>query len=794
MSVSDWPIRFEPAIPTLLLIALAVAAGFAFAWSYRTTAAETGRRLSRVLLALRIAALVLIVLALLGPTWRKFVWAGERGVIALVLDDSESLSIPDAGPDAGAGSDASETRAEALKGIVGGWRGLAQRLSRTAAVRTYAFGRELREIESLDDLAARDGGTDLAGALNALPSSVAGRSGADGDGGRLVAAVVISDGADTEGGDVSAAIAKLASGGVPVYAVALGGTAFRDVDVADVRASRTVRKDTLVSVTARIRSRGFDAGKTVARLVQVGGAEGGAEDERPTRGGRVIAEKPVELAAGTATVEFEFLPAEAGFLEYAVEVPVQPGEAVEKNNRREFALDVARRKVRVLYMEGSEYRRPERRLWEHQFLEEALHEDGDVEVTSLLRKEAEAAREAGIYTVQDPEHGYPRTKKGLFEYDVIISSDIDIDFFTREQLENTVEFVGKRGGGFVMVGGWTAFGAGGYDESVVDRMLPVDMIGRGSRKEGYRENENFQLTVTEEGLRHPILQIDEDPERNRSIWKYCPPFRGHNQVKRAKPAATVLAVHDTERTLYGNTVIIAVQQYGRGRSMAFTTDTTAGWGTLFEEEFGSGGDNSYYRKFWQNAVRWLAEYRLKAPSKLVSLELPGALLGRGEQVRARVTVLDEEYEPASGAKVRMTVTDPDGKTSETSLAADPAKPGAYATEITFDDLGRHEVEVTASLAGEPLGSDKVAVSVRPSAKEFERPEANIALLRRIAQRTGGKLYAPEDASRLPEDVGDVVASVRRHEDTPLWHSWWVWGALAVVLCAEWVVRKRVGLP
>jgi len=789
--MSDWAIRFEPAMPGLILVALAAGAGLAFAWSYRATAAETGRRLSRILLALRIAAVALIAVALLGLTLRRYVWAGERGVIAILLDDSESLSIPDAAP----GSDDPVTRAEAMREIVGGRRGLAARLSRTASVRRYAFGRSLREIESLEDLSGAEGATDLAGALAGLPSSVSGAADDEDKGGRLVAAVVVSDGSDTEGGDVSGPVARLAGSGVPVYAVALGGTDFRDVDVADVRASRVVRKDTLVSVTARIRSRGFDSGRAVARLVRVratGGASGNRRSPR-ARAGRLIAEKPLELAAGTTSVEFEFLPAEAGFLEFAVEVPVQPGEAVEENNRREFALDVARRKVRVLYMEGTEYRRPERRLWEHQFLEEALHEDGDVEVTSLLRgKEDGAAREAGVYTVRDPVHGYPRTKKDLFKYDVIISSDIDIDFFTRKQLENTVEFVGRRGGGFVMIGGWTAFGAGGYDESVVDRMLPVDMLGR--KKEGYKENESFRLSVTEEGLHHPIMRIDDDPERNRSIWRYCPPFRGHNQVQRAKPAATVLAVHDSERTLYGNTVIMAVQQYGRGRSMAFTTDTTAGWGTLFEEEFGSGGDNDYYRKFWQNAVRWLAEYRLKAPSKLVSVELPGALLGRGEEVRASVTVLDEEYEPAAGAKVRMTVTGPDGHESETSLAADPARPGAYATDLTFGELGRHEVEVTASLAGERLGSDKVAVSVRPSAKEFERPEANIALLRRIAERTGGKLYTPEDASRLPEDVGDVVASVRRHEDTPLWHSWWVWGALAVVLCAEWVIRKRVGLP
>lgn len=786
--MSDWSLRFEPPVHALVVLAAAVAAGLFFAWTYRKAAAESGRRLARVLLALRLAAVVLVTLALLAPTVRRYIWAGEPGRVAFLLDDSESLTIPDAGEPG-----THLARAEALKGLVAGRRGLASRLGRTAEVRLYAFGKELREIESPDDLTSREGATDIAAALSALPSTAAG------EGARLIGAVLVSDGADTEGGDVRSAVSKLASSGLPVYAVAVGGSEFRDIEVADVRASRTVRKDTLVSITARVRARGVEAAKVPVKLFELpADAPPAARDETgapskpgPAAQGRLVEEKLVDLRSGSATATFEFLPAETGFREYAVEVPVQPGEAVERNNRRELALSVVRRKVRVLYMEGSEYRRPERTLWEHQFLEEALREDGDIEITTLLRKEADAAREAGVYTVQDPEHGYPRTKKGLFEYDVVISSDIDIDFFTPEQLGDTVEFVGRHGGGFVMIGGWTAFGPGGYDESVVDKMIPVDMLGRN---EWYVENEEFRIDVTDEGLRHPIMQIDRDLKRNRAIWKMCPPFFGHNRVQRAKPAATVLALHPEERNLYGKTVILAVQQYGRGRSMAMTTDTTAGWGTAFEEEFGREGDNRYYKTFWQNAVRWLAEYRLKAPSSLVQLELQSSLIGRGEETRARATVLDEDYEPASGASVTMRITGPDGSERETSLSADPAKPGEYATELVFKDLGRHEIELTASLKGTPLGTDRLAVSVRPSAREFERPEANVGLLRRIAERTGGKFYTLADAGRLPEDVGDVIASVRKHEDTSLWDSWWVWGLLVGVLCAEWVVRKRAGLP
>jgi hypothetical protein len=228
--------------------------------------------------------------------------------------------------------------------------------------------------------------------------------------------------------------------------------------------------------------------------------------------------------------------------------------------------------------------------------------------------------------------------------------------------------------------------------------------------------------------------------------------------------------------------------------MAMTTDTTAGWGESFEEEFGEHGDNRYFRKFWQNAVRWLAEYRLKAPSRLVQLSFPSALAARGQKERARVRVLDEYYEPAAGAEVALEIAGPGGGVERTSAIADPSVPGEYVADVVFTALGQHTVEARASLKGAPLGTDRVAISVRPSSREFERPEANAAVLRRIAERTGGTFYQLRDASRVPEDIGDLVASVRREVDDPLWDGVWFWALIVGLLSAEWYVRKKVGLP
>ena len=93
--------------------------------------------------------------------------------------------------------------------------------------------------------------------------------------------------------------------------------------------------------------------------------------------------------------------------------------------------------------------------------------------------------------MQDPVNGFPTTKRELFKYDIIIASDVDLIYFTDEQLKWIVESVHDHGGGFVMIGGWTSFGSGGYDESVIDKMLPVDMQGRA---DGYFDGASFKMS------------------------------------------------------------------------------------------------------------------------------------------------------------------------------------------------------------------------------------------------------------------------------------------------------------
>jgi uncharacterized membrane protein len=250
------------------------------------------------------------------------------------------------------------------------------------------------------------------------------------------------------------------------------------------------------------------------------------------------------------------------------------------------------------------------------YLKHALEDETGIQVKALFydqRGNAGSARNEivyldqrngdKVYRVQHSRHGYPQTLEGLLQYDVIICSDVARSAFTDEQMNNTVRFVQEYGGGFVMIGGQTSFGAGFYDKTPLQKIIPVEMADSRDNKDG-----EFQVQIPAEAFGHPIMKLSVNAGESSAAWEKLPPFFGFNRVDRAKLGATVLWQHPLDRGAHGPRVLLAVQEVGKGRAMAFTTDTTAAWGKLFEQSWGNNA--RYYRQFWVNSARWLAANRV----------------------------------------------------------------------------------------------------------------------------------------------------------------------------------------
>ena len=69
--------------------------------------------------------------------------------------------------------------------------------------------------------------------------------------------------------------------------------------------------------------------------------------------------------------------------------------------------------------------------------------------------------------------GFPKTREELFAYRAIILGSVEAASFTPEQLRMIADFVSKRGGGLLMLGGRRSFAEGGWGGTPVGEVLPV---------------------------------------------------------------------------------------------------------------------------------------------------------------------------------------------------------------------------------------------------------------------------------------------------------------------------------
>jgi len=757
--------------PPSILIPAAIALLALWWWVYRWTDQVTGSRARRWLTALRIVVTLLLLFCICHPIYREYHKMEQKSTVAILIDGSLSMGIPDL-----PGGKSRLHRAIELTSASSS--GLSHKLGEEFTVKHFAFGNDLRRVDNPSAVTASDQRTCTARALAKLGTALADEP--------VVAVVMLSDGADNSHENLAPALAAHRQQGAPVYTIPVGTKAgAKDIEITSVTTKRKVSLGTEVTLTVALRGAGAK-GLVVPLILEHDDKEVGRQE--------------VELTGEPQVETFVFSPKQEGLLRYKVRLPVQPGEIIQQNNEEEIIVQSSKFKLKVLYMEGTQYKKPERKLWEFDYLVDALERDKDIEVTTLFRDDFQAARKVGIGWVRHPHRGFPRAKRKLYEYDVIVSSDIDIEYFTEKQLKLTVDFIAEHGGGFVMVGGWTAFGPGGYDESVIDKLLPVDMKGRDEEFRRYDTDRPVNWTLTEEGLRHPIMRLTADPDKNAKIWDAMPPFYGFNYVQRAKPAATVLARTTAK---YGDRVMLAVQQYGRGRAMAFLPDTTAGWGEAFEgwgeteNVFMEPEHNVHFRQFWQNAVRWLGAYQMQAPNKhiLVHTRLNRYTLGDEAEILAEVR--DEDFELTFEATASAEIRTPAGTIDTVRLEPDLRQKGLYVARYELKDEGRYEVTGNSHVGDKEVDpdriQDKTAFFCDQSQAEFRNYAVHEDLLKRVADATGGRVLSPDQIDGLVDELQEATHQAETFTSKCFWDNPYLYGLILLLYAIEWFTRRRVGL-
>jgi len=734
---------FKTGLPAEVWVLAAALAGV-LGWTlYRRVTGKVPRRSHRALVALRVAALALVVLVLGAPALRSIRPRSTAVFTAVLVDVSKSMSIEDV-----AWEDRTWSRLDAAREILSK-RGVLDGLSDLSTTLVYAFNGDARRVADVGTLRADGQYTnifrsvrDVANELRSVP---------------LASVVLLTDGCRNTGGRAEEAARLLAAQGVPLQVVGLGNPAPpRDYEVVQVFAPRRVRRNTEVELYATLRHTGLPE----------------PFDVQVVRGQTPVLTRTVQPAKDTdiTSLRIAFTPDHEGTATYRLVIPHVEGESVEHNNARNFVIDIQDDRLPVLYIEGSP-------RVEYRMLRRALFRDRDFRLVGLLRLASDRFYVQGANASEAYlSSGFPDTAERLFAFQAVILGDIEASYFSSKQLDLLERFVKERGGGLLMLGGVNSFGLGKYAGTPVGRMLPLVI----SPADPEYSDERYNGKVVPENLGHPVMRLAPDPDANRRLWEKAPPLIGITPVRGVKPGASLLITHETKPL-----PVLAVQNYGEGRVAGFTSGGSWYWQVSMPAE------DEFHERFWKQLIRWL----VVGAREQLSAEVDADVVARREAVHVRSRVLGLDLSPVNDATVIARVTDPFGNSEELPMDWVLSQEGVYQCRVVPALEGDYRVSVrvegwdvepaeTGFLVGEPL-------------IEFANAGLKADLLEEMAKTTAGYFFRPADATALVDAVAQSVRSARlagiEPQDSEIWDSPIVFALILGIMGLEWFLRRRSGL-
>jgi uncharacterized membrane protein len=727
--------------PLWVLIAALAAAILGLGWTIwqrRTRVAPTMRgHRTAVVWLLQSLLVCLLLLLLWQPALSVATLRPQQNIVAVVIDDSKSMATQDDG----------KSRHDQVLNTLNG--GLIKSLQSKFQVRLYRLGDHVERVEKLEQLNASAPATHIGENLKEVLADSATLP--------IGAVVLLSDGADNSGGIDLDTISEIKRQRIPIHTVGFGREQMaHDIEVTDVQLPvRSLAKSRLQAVVT-FHQHGFKGDKVRLAVRE---------------SGKVLASRDIVLkgdgAAQTEAVLFNAGEAGVKNLEFFID-PMQDEEN-KNNNGLTRVLNVDNSKPRILYLEGEP-------TWDYKFLRRAVEDDKNIELVSIVRTTQNKIYRQGIANKDELKDGFPTKVDELFAFQGLILGSVEANYFTAAQQDLIQQFVDRRGGGLLFLGGRNALADGGYEKAPFSDLLPVRLPNH--KNTFHREPATPQLTSS--GRDSLITRIDENPEANFNRWKKLPYLMNFQEAGEPKPGAVVLA----EMNASGRTLpLLITEKYGRGRTAVFATGGDWRWQMLQPVE------DMSHEMFWRQMLRWLVS---DTPTRVVS-SAPKPVLFDDGRVHLRAEVRDTTYLPTSDAQVEARVVGPDGAAQSVELHPDALEQGVYSADWDASRPGSYVTEITAKRGQLELGRDVVTFRREDGVAENFHLEQNRDLLEKLSSQTGGHYYRPNEVSKLGEDIAYSDAGITVRETRDLWDMPIVFFFALLLCCTEWLLRRRWGV-
>lgn len=738
--LTPWPLW-------LLGVGILAAAGLLFWHVRRNHGMLSGARPIAIWL-LETALIALLLFLLWHPALSVATLRPQQNVVAVLVDDSRSMSI----------ADESGTRLARAQSLLNG--GLLKSLGDRFQVRLYKFGTDAQRIQKSLEIAGTAPATRIGNTLDRVMAESSSLP--------LGAIVLLTDGADNAGGIDLDTVAAIRRQRIPIHTVGLGREhPERDVEVVDALLAARALPQSRLTATVTLQSYGLSGNK--ARL--------SVRDA-----GKVLASQDVALkgdgALQTEAITFNIGQAGPKTLEIGVD-PVS-GEENTLNNKISRVVNVQARKPRILYFDGE----PQ---WEYKFVRRAMDDNPEIVVFSMERTTqnkiyrqpcpAGGCPDGFKHDEKELEDGFPSKAEDLFAFQGLMLADVEAGYFTPAQQQLIHDFVDRRGGGLLFLGGRASLSDGGYASSSLSDLVPTKLPA--NKGTFHRDFSKVELAAA--GRENILTRLDDNPERNVQRWKEIPMVADYQEVGEPKPGATtLLSVTPQSRSAMP---LLVTEPYGRGRTAVFATSGSWRWKMWMAHE------DKTHATFWQQMFRYLVT---DAPSQ-VTATTPKTVLADDTRVPIRVEVRDKEYKPLSTARVQARFLAPDGSSATLELSPRPLEEGVYTGEWTAEKPGSYVVEMLAGEEQQEVGRDVLAFRREDGVAENFHTGQNRELLQKLSDQTGGKYYTSADASKLPNEISYSEAGITSRETRDLWDMPVIFLLALGIRASEWTLRRKWGV-
>jgi hypothetical protein len=551
------------------------------------------------------------------------------------------------------------------------------------------------------------------------------------------AVVVVSDGLVNAGEDPVAAARAL---GVPVHTVHVGEPLGTDRAVSEVEAPREARAGEPTTVRVHVLSsepRGTPIG---VQLLADGHELGRTHVPAPGPGAEGVADLLVT-------------PVQAGLAVWTARVDSLAGDAVRGNDAREAAVRVTPGKLGVLVVSGG-------LNWDLKFLRRAWANDSSLALDSRVREaQGWRALENGPDRAPIPADLHGRSVVVL---DAIAPGEVSPAF------DAALGGFVRSGGGLLLIGG-TAPGLSRYAQGSLGRELAVARTAAGER----------EASPAPTAAADELLDWDDDPARGAAAWRSAAPLSAVQPLQSGGGDRVLLG------TPGGGPPLVFTRRAGRGPVLLVNGTGFWRWGLSGNDPLAA--DRA--QRLWRRVARWLAEPVQGEPLRV---EPERALTPSGEPVRLFATLQDDAFRPVAGASIDGEATD--GRGHRLALSFAPGEPGRYVATLPEPDAGRWQVSVHARSGPRDLGRARGEFAVDHWSLEMLRTEPDSSTLGAIARASGGLTTSASQAGHWAQGVRTRALLRPRTAQSRLWESPWLFGMLVAMLSAEWITRRRRGLP